>query len=81
MGIDGSAVAIIQNPGEVYRLKDIAQFPGTYRRAPSASVISGRPGGGLWLRNERATIIHLRVPPGGRIPDIGSDAVRVVLDQ
>ncbi len=81
MGIDGSAVAIIQTSGEVYRLQDIGQFPGTWRRAPSSSIAPGQPGDGLWLQNERAVTMHLRSPPGGRMPDIGTDAVRVVLDQ
>jgi hypothetical protein len=81
IGVDGSAVAIIQTSGEVYRLADIGQFPGTWRRAPSGSIASGQPGGGLWLQNEHAVTMHLRTPPGGRMPDIGSDGVRVVLDQ
>ena len=81
MGVDGSAVAIIQTSGEVYRLANIGQFPGTWRRAPSGSIAPGQPGGGLWLQNEHAVTMHLRTPPGGRMPDIGSDAVRVVLDQ
>jgi hypothetical protein len=81
MGVDGSALAIIQTSGEVYRLGDIAQFPGTYRRAPSGSIAPGQPGGGLWLQNERAVTMHLRTPSGGRMPDIGTDGVRIVLDQ
>ena len=81
LGVDGSAVAIVQTSGEVYRLTDIAQFPGIYRRAPASSIVPGQPVDGLWLQNGRAAIMHLRVPPGGRMPDIGTDAVRVVLDQ
>ena len=81
VGVDGSAIAIIQTSGEVYRLQDIGQFPGTYRRAPSGLIAPGRPGGGLWLQNEHAVTMHLTTPPGGRMPDIGTDGVRVVLDQ
>jgi hypothetical protein len=82
LGVDGSAVAVIQTSGEVYRLRDIGQFPGTWRRAPSASIPLGQqPDGGLWLQNEHAVTMHLKNPPGGHMPDIGSDAVRVVLDQ
>lgn len=81
LGVQGSAVAVIQTSGEVYRLSDIASFPGTYRRTSDTASVSGRPSGGLWLQNEHATMIHLAVPPGGQIPDIGSDAVRVVVDQ
>jgi hypothetical protein len=81
MGVDGSAVAILQTSGEVYRLADISQFPGTYRRAPGGAVPAGRPSNGLWLQNEHAAIMHLGIPRGGQIPDIGSDGLRVVLDQ
>jgi hypothetical protein len=80
LGIEGSAVAIIRTSGEVYRLTEIARFPGNYRQAPGASIIGGQ-GGGLWLQNESATVLHLRDPPQGRMPDIGDDALRVVLDQ
>jgi hypothetical protein len=81
MGVEGSAVAIIQTSGEVYQLQDIARFPGTYRQSPSAAISAGQSSGGLWLRNEHATILHLNVPPQGRLPDLGGDALRIVLDQ
>ncbi len=81
LGLGGAAVAVLQTSGEVYHLADIAGFPGTYRRAPSAVVVPGRSEDGLWLLNERATIMHLRIPPRGRMPDIGNDALRVVLGQ
>jgi hypothetical protein len=80
LGVDGSAVAIIQTSGEVYRLADIGRFSGTYHRA-SGSVVPGQSGGGLWLQNEHATVLHLKAPPQGRLPDLGDDALRVVLDQ
>jgi hypothetical protein len=80
-GVDGSAVAIIETSGEVYHLDDIAQFAGVYRRAASAPSIAGAPGGGLWLQNQHGATIHLRTPPGGRMPDIGHDAVSIVLEE
>ncbi len=81
LGVEGSAVAIMQTSGEVYKLQDISRFAGTYRRAPGASPIPGQADGGLWLQNEYATIVHLQVPPQGRMPDLGGDALRIVLDQ
>ena len=80
-GVDGSAVAIIETSGEVYHLDDIAQFAGVYRRATNASSIAGASSGGLWLQNQHGTTIHLRTPPGGRMPDIGHDAVSIVLEE
>ena len=82
VGVDGAAVSVIQTVGEAYRLNcSIAGFPGTYRRAPGGSVIPGKPNGGLWLQNERGTLIHLLVPPGGRMPNIGDDGVLIVVQQ
>jgi hypothetical protein len=82
VGVDGAALSVIQTVGEAYRLRgSISGFPGTYRRAPSGSVIPGKPSGGLWLQNERGTLIHLLVPPGGRMPNIGDDGVLIVLQQ
>jgi hypothetical protein len=81
LGVDGSAIAIMQTSGEVYRLEDIGRFSGTYRLAPKSVITPGQTGGGLWLQNEHATIMHIDVPPQGRIPDLGNDALRVVLDQ
>jgi hypothetical protein len=77
IGVDGSAVAIVRTSGEVYRLEDIMRLPGTYRRTPAP----GQASNGLWLQNEHATLMHLNVPPGGRMPDIGDDSLRLVLDE
>jgi len=81
LGVEGSAVAIIQTAGRVYRLDSMARFPGTYRQAgPDASLPISDPSG-LWLRNQQGVVIHLQVPPQGRMPALGADAVRIVLDQ
>ena len=79
LGVEGSAVAIVQTSGAVHGLQNIARFPGTYRRTQAAGF-AGQTGG-LWLQNEYSTVMHLNAPPQGRLPDIGGDAVRVVLDQ
>jgi hypothetical protein len=81
LGVEGSSIAVLQTSGEVYQLANIARFPGTYRRAPSAAVIPGQSNGGLWLQNENATIMHLQDPPQGHLPNLGGDALRIVLDQ
>jgi hypothetical protein len=81
VGVDGAAIALLQTSGEVYRLDNIADFTGSYRRAPADAVPAGQVGSGLWLCNEHGTVLHLLAPPHGRMPDIGNDAVRVVLGQ
>ena len=81
LGVGGDAIAVLQASGEVYNLTDIAQFQGIYRAAPSNSAGSSRVDtGGLWLQNERAALLHLKTPSGGRMPSIGSDAVKIVME-
>jgi len=81
LGADGSAVAVIQTTGQAYRLNNMAQFPGIYRQAiPDASLPTSDPSG-LWLSNQQGVVIHLNVPPQGRMPALGADAVRIILDQ
>lgn len=79
VGVDGAAIAVLQTSGEVYHLANIADLTGTYRRAPADAVPAGHAGNGLWLRNEHGTLLHLLVPPQGRMPDIGTDGVRIML--
>jgi hypothetical protein len=81
IGVDGAAIAVLRTSGKVYRLDNIADLTGTYRRAPADAVPAGQVGSGLWLRNEHGTLLHLLAPPQGRIPDIGTDGVRIVLGQ
>ena len=80
LGVDGSAIAILQTTGEVHGLRDIEQFEGTYRQAPADTALPSMAAGGLWLRNQYGTLMRISTPPGGRLPAIGIDAVRVVLD-
>jgi hypothetical protein len=75
LGVNGAAIAVLQTSGDATHLADLAGFPGIYRRAP------GQSDAGLWLQNEHATVLHLRVPPQGRMPDIGNDAVRIDLQE
>ncbi len=81
VGVNGGGIAVLQTSGEAYHLDDIASFPGTYRRAPADVVPAALVGNGLWLRNEHGTLLHLVVPPQGRMPDIGTDGLRIVLEQ
>jgi hypothetical protein len=81
LGVDAGAVAVLQTLGEVYQLHDIASFPGIYRRTPDATAMAGQPSNGLWVQNQHAVIMHLVAPPQGHMPDIGTDALRVDLNQ
>lgn len=80
LGIYGGALSVIQTEGEAYRLKDISMFPGTYRQAPATVQPPGQAAAGLWLQNEHGALIRFLTPPGGKLPDIDGDAVRITLE-
>lgn len=80
LGVDGSAVAILATTGEVYRLDNIAQFPGTYRQANADAPRPSQDSSGLFIQNEHGVVIHLEAPPQGQVPALHDDAVRVILD-
>jgi len=80
LGVDGSAIAVIATFGEVYRLGDIAQLPGTYRRLTDPPPVADKIAG-LWLRNENGTVLYLRDPPNVRLPLPSGDGLRIVLDR
>ena len=80
LGVEGSAVAIVQTEGRAYQLRSISMFPGTYHRAPPGTQLPAQAGTDLWLQNEHGTLIRLMPPPQGRLPDIDGDAVHIVLE-
>jgi hypothetical protein len=80
LGVDGAAVAVLQTTGQVYQMRTIADFPGTYRGVPAGTSLPSGAGGGLWLSNEHGTLLHFAVPPQGRMPSLSNDALRVVMD-
>jgi hypothetical protein len=75
LGVGGDAIAILQTSGEAFYLDDLANLPGTYRQ--TAALAAGPGADGLWLRNSHGVVLHLRPPPGGRMPSLGNDAVRI----
>lgn len=54
LGAEGIEVSKIEASGEVYGLARLQDFPGTYVRAAQNTV------GGLWLENEKGTVIRLQ---------------------
>ena len=56
-----------QSNGDVYNLKDAAQFGGTYVAAEAGLTLAGGMGG-MVLRNDKDVILHLRsVSQGARL--------------
>jgi hypothetical protein len=75
VGVGGIGLSTIEATGEVYNLRDLAQFPGTYGQARYGFAIGTASAGDLWLQNEAGVIMHLKAKRTGLMLSLGGDAV------
>ena len=81
VGVGGIGLSTIEAHGEVYNLRDLAQFPGTYGQARYGFAIGTSSGGDLWLQNEAGVIMHLQAKRTGLMLSLGGDAVVISMRQ
>ena len=74
-GIGGVGVSEIEAEGEVYDLRDVAQFAGAYGEARYGFALGQRSAGELWLQNEAGVIMRLKSRREGLMLSLGGDAV------
>jgi hypothetical protein len=67
----------MQASGEVYKLRDVAQFAGAYGEARYGFAFGTKSAGDLWLQNEAGVIMHLRAKREGLMLSMGGSAVVV----
>ena len=65
VGVGGIGLSTIEATGEVYNLRDLGQFPGTYGQARYGFAIGTASGGDLWMQNEAGVIMHLKAKRDG----------------
>ena len=66
--------------GEVYDLKDVSKFPGTYTKL-DASVALGGGVGGLQMKNENGVIMRLESRTQGLQFNLGMSGVTVTMEK
>jgi hypothetical protein len=81
VGVGGIGLSTIEATGEVYNLRDLGQFPGTYGQARYGFAIGTASGGDLWLQNEAGVILHLKAKRTGLMLSLGGDAVVISMRQ
>jgi hypothetical protein len=81
VGVGGIGLSTIEARGEVYYLRDIAQFPGTYGQARYGFAIGTASAGDLWLQNESGVIMHLKAKREGLMLSLGGDAILISMTQ
>ena len=75
LGVGGIGASTISAEGEVYKLSNLGNFPGTYGQARYGFAIGHMSGGDLWMQNERGVIMHLKAKRTGLMLSLGGDAV------
>ena len=75
LGVGGIGASTIDANGEIYKLRSLANFPGTYGQARYGFAIGTLSGGDLWLQNESGVIMHLKAKRTGLMLSLGGDAM------
>jgi hypothetical protein len=77
LGIGGIGASTIDAAGEVYKLHNVAEFPGAYAQGRYGFALGVQSGGDLWLQNEAGVIMHLKAKREGLMLSLGGDAVAI----
>jgi hypothetical protein len=75
LGVGGIGASTIDAYGEVYKLRNVAEFPGAYGEASYGFAVGEKSAGDLWLQNEAGVIMHLKARRTGLMLSLGGDAV------
>lgn len=78
-GIGGIGASTIDARGDVYRMRSVADFPGTYAQGRYGAVAGDRSVGDLWLQNDNGVIMHLKARRVGLMLSLGGDAVIITM--
>jgi hypothetical protein len=81
LGVGGIGLSTVDATGEVYNLRDLGQFPGTYGQARYGFAIGASSAGDLWMQNESGVIMRLKAKRTGLILSLGGDAVVISMSQ
>ena len=76
MGAGGYGVDKLSATGEVYRLKDIADFPGKYSEL-RGGITLGKGVGGFYIHNDKGVVIKLKTHAEGVALSIGVEGITI----
>ncbi|MGE0225737.1 MAG: hypothetical protein AB7F35_24550 [Acetobacteraceae bacterium] len=81
LGIGGIGASTIDAEGDVYKLPNVATFPGAYAQGRYGFALGTTSGGDLWMQNEAGVIMRLRAKRTGLMLSLGGDAVVISMQQ
>ncbi len=79
MGVGGYGVDKLSATGEVYRLKDIADFPGKYSEL-RGGITLGKGVGGFYIHNDKGVVIKLKTHSEGVALSIGVEGFKIQME-
>jgi hypothetical protein len=77
LGVGGIGASTIDATGEVYSLKSVKQFPGSYVQGRYGFAFGTASKGDLWLKNDDGVILHLHAKRTGLMLSLGGDVVLI----
>lgn len=80
LGIGGFGISKMTAIGEVYNLKNLADFSGAYLQARYGAAVGTISTGELWLQNSHGVVLHLQAKREGLALSLGGDAVIIDFD-
>jgi hypothetical protein len=77
LGIGGIGITTMTATGNVYNLKEVSQFAGTYAQGRAGITVGSSDNGGLWLQNEAGVVMQLKAKREGVALSLGGDAIYI----
>lgn len=75
LGVGGIGVSSVQATGDVYGLRRLSDFPGTYAQIRSGFALGSMSTGDMWLKNGNGVLVHLAAKRKGLMLSLGGDAM------
>ncbi len=78
-GVGGMGASTIEAYGDVFNLRNPADFSGPYAQARTGFAVGSTGSGDLWLQNPAGVIMHLHARRTGLMLSMGADAMVITL--
>jgi hypothetical protein len=75
------AISTLQASGEVYKLRDVSQFSGSWIQGTGSLAITTKANGELWLENRNGVIMRLTAAQAGLTFSAGRYEIFIQLSQ
>jgi hypothetical protein len=78
--LGGFGVNTVKLTGDVYGLKDIADFPGVYGVAEAGVTIAKASKGDFVMKNDKGVVLHLKSGAKGLALDLGVEGLKITME-